>query len=114
MPRRRLRRGLFFLLTSAVLSGGAEEGAQAADAASDEEGGGRAADNVINYGNPHLEWEEGPSSWEEFGHDNPPDVCGLPVLTVEEWERGRHWEKDRPVLVRNVTEGWAALENWRL
>eukprot|EP00579_Thalassiosira_antarctica_P005695 CAMPEP_0201883222 /NCGR_PEP_ID=MMETSP0902-20130614/15220_1 /ASSEMBLY_ACC=CAM_ASM_000551 /TAXON_ID=420261 /ORGANISM="Thalassiosira antarctica, Strain CCMP982" /LENGTH=85 /DNA_ID=CAMNT_0048411957 /DNA_START=29 /DNA_END=282 /DNA_ORIENTATION=- len=43
-------------------------------------------ETIIDYGNHNLEWEDGPSSWEEFGHDNDPSVCGLPVLTVEEWE----------------------------
>ena len=71
-------------------------------------------DEIIDYGNHNLEWEDGPASWEEFGHDNDPSVCGLPVLTVEEWEEGRYWEGNKPVLVKNVTDGWAALKNWRL
>jgi len=33
---------------------------------------------------------------------------------VEEWEKGRYWERNKPVLVKNATEGWAALERWRL
>ena len=71
-------------------------------------------EEIIDYGNHNLEWEDGPASWEEFGHDNDPSVCGLPVLTVEEWEEGRYWEGNKPVLVKNVTDGWAALKNWRL
>ena len=67
----------------------------------------------IDYGNHNQEWEDGPSSWEEFGHDNDPNVCGLPLLTVEEWEAGRHWLGDKPVLVSGVTDGWAALSNWK-
>jgi len=67
----------------------------------------------VDFGNHNREWEDGRASWEEFGHDNDPDVCGLPVLTVEEWEAGKHWERNRPVLVRNVTDGWAALNNWK-
>lgn len=77
-------------------------------------GDGEGEGDVVDYGNHHSEWEDGPASWEEFGHDNDPDVCGLPRLTVEEWEAGRHWEGSRPVLVKDVTKGWAALENWRL
>ena len=72
------------------------------------------SENNIDYGNHNFEWEDGPSSWDEFGHNNDPDVCGLPVLTVEEWEAGRYWEKGQPVLVKNVTDGWAALNNWKL
>jgi hypothetical protein len=67
----------------------------------------------VDYGNHNLEWEDGPSSWEEFGHDNDPSVCGLQVLTVEEWEAGRYWEGKKPVLVSGVTEGWPALNNWK-
>ena len=57
-------------------------------------------------------WEDAPASWGEFGHDNDPGVCGIPVLSVEEWEEGRYWEREEPVLVRNVTDGWPALEHW--
>lgn len=66
----------------------------------------------IDYGNHNLNWEDGHSSWDEFGHDN--SECGLPVLSVEEWEAGKYWEGDQPVLVKNVTKGWAALNNWKL
>jgi hypothetical protein len=59
------------------------------------------------------EWEDGQSSWEEFGHDNNPDICGLPLLSVAEWENGRYWERNKPVLVSGVTDGWAALSNWK-
>ena len=68
----------------------------------------------IDYGNHNVEWEDGHASWDEFGHDNDPNVCGIPVLTVEEWERGKHWEGNRPVLVKNITDGWAALKHWKL
>jgi len=71
------------------------------------------ANSIIDYGNHNSEWEDGPSSWDEFGHDNDPAVCGLPVLTVEEWEAGKYWDGNKPVLVRNVTDGWAALDNWK-
>ena len=57
-------------------------------------------------------WEDAPASWEEFGHDNDPNICGIPVLSVEEWEEGRCWEREEPVLVRNVTDGWPALDHW--
>jgi hypothetical protein len=67
----------------------------------------------VDYGNHNLEWEDGPSSWEEFGHDNDPSVCGLKVITVEEWEAGRYWEGKKPVLVSGVTDGWPALNNWK-
>ena len=67
----------------------------------------------IDYGNHNLEWEDGPSSWDEFGHDNAPDICGVQVLTVQEWEEGRYWAGNKPVIVMNVTDGWAALNNWK-
>ena len=65
----------------------------------------------VDHGNHNLKWEDGPASWEEFGHNNNPDACGLPVLTVDEREDGRYWEGSKPVLVRNVTDGWAAPSN---
>jgi hypothetical protein len=68
----------------------------------------------VDYGNHNLEWEDGPSSWEEFGHDNDPSVCGVQLLTVEEWEAGRYWEGKKPVLVTGVTDDWPALNNWKL
>ena len=68
----------------------------------------------IDYGNHHLNWEDGTTSWDEFGHDNSPDMCNLPILTVEEWEAGKYWERDQPAIVRNVTKGWAALHSWKL
>jgi len=71
------------------------------------------ANSIIDYGNHNSEWEDGPSSWNKFGHDNDPAMCGLSVLTVEEWEAGKYWDGNKPVLVRNVTDGWAALENWK-
>eukprot|EP00985_Skeletonema_marinoi_P032860 scaffold39814_cov329-Skeletonema_marinoi.AAC.1 len=57
-------------------------------------------------------WEEAPASYEEFDHDNDPSVCRLPIVTVEEWEKNRMWESETPVIVKNVTDGWKALENW--
>ncbi|KAL7532791.1 hypothetical protein ACHAWF_004245 [Thalassiosira exigua] len=78
------------------------------------EGDGARDYEAIDYGNRNLEWEDGPSSWEEFGHDNDPAVCGVPRITVREWEEGRFWEGNRPYIVTNVTEGWAANNNWRL
>ena len=57
-------------------------------------------------------WEDAPSSYEEFDHDNDGKVCRLPIISVEEWEVGRYWEREEPVIVRNVTDGWKALEHW--
>ena len=57
--------------------------------------------------------QDSPASWEEFGHDNDPNACGLPVLTIDKWEAGRYWEGSKPVLVRNVADSWAALSNWK-
>ena len=57
-------------------------------------------------------WEDAPHSSDEFDHDNNKRVCGLPILTVEEWETGRFWESEKPVMVKNVTDGWKALEHW--
>lgn len=57
-------------------------------------------------------WEAAPASIEEFDHDNDKNVCRLPIITVEEWERGRYWEREEPVIVKNVTDGWPALEHW--
>ena len=60
----------------------------------------------------YLTWEEAPASIEEFDHDNDKRVCRLPILSVEEWEMGRYWEREMPVIVKNVTDGWPALEHW--
>ena len=57
-------------------------------------------------------WEEAPASTKEFDHDNNKKVCRLPIIDVEEWESGRYWEKDEPCIVKNVTDGWLALEHW--
>ena len=57
-------------------------------------------------------WEDAPSSNKEFDHDNDKTVCRLPIISVEEWENGRYWEKEEPVIVQNVTDGWLALEHW--
>lgn len=70
--------------------------------------------NNIDYGNHNQEWEDGPTSWTEFGHDNAPEICGLPIISVTEWEEKRWWEgKLGPCIVKNVTDGWAALHNWK-
>ena len=67
-----------------------------------------------DYGNHNQEWEDGPTSWLEFGHDNAPEICGLPIISVIEWEEKRWWEgKLGPCIVKNVTDGWAALHNWK-
>ena len=70
-------------------------------------------ETTIDYGNRNVEWEDGPTSWDEFGHDNAQDVCGIPNISVEEWEAGRYWEGDTPVIIRNVTNGWAALHTMK-
>lgn len=75
---------------------------------------GESDNTTIDYGNHNRNWEDGPTSWSEFGHDNSPDVCGLPLISVEEWESGRYWERDTPVMVANVTAHWDALHNWKL
>eukprot|EP00804_Cyclotella_cryptica_P020021 CCRYP_007896-RA/>CCRYP_007896-RA protein AED:0.46 eAED:0.46 QI:229/1/0.66/1/0.5/0.66/3/0/148 len=66
-----------------------------------------------SYETQYENWEDAPASREEFDHDNDPEVCGLPILTVEEWEAGRYWEGNKPVIVKNVTAGWAAMEHWK-
>lgn len=71
------------------------------------------ADAIDQSPHAHYKtWDDAPASWEEFGHDNDPNICGVPVLTVEEWEAGRYWEKEKPVLVKNITDGWPALDHW--
>jgi hypothetical protein len=60
----------------------------------------------------YLLFTDGPAN-QEFDHNNDPEVCGIPRLTVEEWEAGRYWEGKKPVIVMNVTDGWAAMENWK-
>lgn len=57
-------------------------------------------------------WEAAPASTKEFDHDNDKSVCRLPILSVEEWEDGRYWEREEPVIVKNVTDGWKAMEHW--
>jgi len=57
-------------------------------------------------------WEEAPASTKEFDHDNNKKVCRLPIISVDEWESGRYWEKEEPCIVKNVTDGWLALEHW--
>ena len=60
----------------------------------------------------YKDWEDAPASWEEYGHDNDPYVCGVERLTVEEWEKGRYWNKNKPVIVMNVTAEWPAAKHW--
>ena len=69
-------------------------------------------DEQIDYGNHNTKWEDGPSSWEEFGHDNA--NCNMAHITVQEWEEGKYWTRGRPVIVTGVTEHWAARNNWKL
>ena len=47
----------------------------------------------IDYGNHNENWEDGHSSWDEFGHDNT--HCNVKVLTVEEWEAGKYCKLGR-------------------
>lgn len=61
----------------------------------------------------YKNWEDAPASWEEYGHDNDESVCGVPRLTVEQWEKGKYWQKNKPVIVMNVTEHWPAVEHWK-
>ena len=68
--------------------------------------------NNTDYGNHNTNWEDGHASWEEFGHNN--EHCNLQTITVQEWEDGKYWEKDDPVLVTGITEHWAANTNWKL
>ena len=65
----------------------------------------------INLGQYNT-WEEAPVSTKEFDHDNNKKVCRLPIISVDEWESGRYWEKEEPCIVKNVTDGWLALEHW--
>ena len=65
----------------------------------------------INLGQYNT-WEEAPASTKEFDHDNNKKVCRLPIISVDEWESGRYWEKEEPCIVKNVTDGWLALEHW--
>jgi len=71
-------------------------------------------DGQVDYGNHNHNWEDGHSSWDEFGHDNDPSVCKMRTMTVGEWEAGRHWRNNVPVMVTNVTDNWAANVHWRL
>jgi len=65
----------------------------------------------INTGR-YKTWEDSPASWAEFGHDNDKSICRLPIITVEEWENGQYWLKMEPVIVKNITDGWGALQHW--
>jgi len=60
-----------------------------------------------------LEWEDGPNSAEEFDHGNPPELCDIRRATVEEWEAEKLWEGIHPIIVMNVTDGWAANTKWK-
>ena len=71
-----------------------------------------SAPSPASTGRYHSTWEEAPASAEEFDHDNDENVCRLSIISVDEWESGRHWEGEEPVIVRNVTDGWRALEHW--
>lgn len=86
----------------------------AADEAKTKQAEAEAIDETLDYGNHNQNWEDGTASWEEFGHDNAPDICGLRHITTREWEAKKWWGKDEPVIVTGVTDGWAALENWKL
>lgn len=109
--RRRIRRScptkiflLLFTILSIIIS----------TVNSKEEGEIPPNNNEIDYGNHNQEWEDGPTSWSEFGHDNSPEICGLPIISVTEWEEKRWWEgKLGPCIVKNVTDGWPALHNWK-
>jgi hypothetical protein len=70
-----------------------------------------AASSCTNTGH-YPTWEDAPASVQEFDHDNDKSICSLPIITVEEWETGRYWEKEEPVIVKNVTDGWLALQHW--
>jgi hypothetical protein len=72
------------------------------------------ANGDIDYGNHNTQWSQGPSSWEEFGHTNDPSVCKLQTITVDEWERGKYWRGNVPVMVMNVTTNWDANVHWEL
>jgi len=72
------------------------------------------ANGDIDYGNHNTKWSQGPSSWEEFGHANDPDICRLRTITLDEWERGKYWRYNVPVMVTNVTADWDANVNWEL
>ena len=46
-------------------------------------------------------WADAPTSAEEFDHGNPPGMCDVQRLSTTEWEDGRHWLGDFPVIVEN-------------
>ena len=71
-----------------------------------------AADETCIDVGRYKTWGDSPASWEEFGHDNDKTICRLPIISVEEWEKGEYWLKQEPVIVKNVTDGWGALEHW--
>ena len=79
-----------------------------------EHGDGDGDVGQVDYGNHNHNWEDGHSSWDEFGHDNDPSVCKMRTMTAGEWEAGRHWRNNVPVMVTNVTDSWAANFHWRL
>ena len=53
------------------------------------------------------------NSAEEFDHGNPPELCDIRRATVEEWEAEKLWEGSNPIMVVNVTDGWAANTKWK-
>ncbi|EJK43699.1 hypothetical protein THAOC_37829, partial [Thalassiosira oceanica] len=86
-------------------------------------------------------WEDAPTSAEEFGHDNPEEICRLPIISLRKWEAGKFWcvlgwmpttrrdersrltklsrylcsperRYDQPFLVTNVTDDWPAMQNF--
>lgn len=67
-----------------------------------------SSSSIIRYST----WENAPSSLQEFDHDNDASVCRLPIITVNEWENNRYWERDVPVIVQNVTDTWMANMHW--
>eukprot|EP00804_Cyclotella_cryptica_P011474 CCRYP_016394-RB/>CCRYP_016394-RB protein AED:0.43 eAED:0.43 QI:195/1/1/1/1/1/4/148/320 len=70
------------------------------------------ATSTCTYTGHYPTWEDAPASAEEFDHDNDKSICRLPIISVAEWETGRYWEKEEPVIVKNVTDGWMALQHW--
>ena len=36
-------------------------------------------------------WEDAPTSADEFGHDNPEEICRLPIISLRKWEAGKFW-----------------------
>ena len=36
-------------------------------------------------------WEDAPTSADEFDHDNPEEICRLPIISLKKWEAGKFW-----------------------